>query len=217
MFQGQLQQSESTAARRRVYFHLVDATDGMTPETGEASGQPQISTNGGSWTNTSATLTAIGNGRYYVELTSGELGTLGNVQLRYKSANTAEAIAGAQVVLFNPFVALATQASVDTIDDFLDTEIGAIKSKTDNLPASPAAVGDIPSAATIAAAVWAYVVEGAYTAKEFMRLTGAALFGKLSGANTTTITIRDTGDTTDRITAAVDPYGNRTSLSLDPG
>ena len=29
---------------------------------------------------------------------------------------------------------LATQASVDTIDDFLDTEIAAIKAKTDNLP-----------------------------------------------------------------------------------
>ncbi len=31
----------------------------------------------------------------------------------------------------------------------------AIKAKTDNLPAAPAATGDIPSAATIAAAVWA--------------------------------------------------------------
>ena len=38
--------------------------------------------------------------------------------------------------------ALATQASVNTIDDFLDTEIAAIKAKTDNLPASPAAAGD---------------------------------------------------------------------------
>lgn len=50
--------------------------------------------------------------------------------------------------------ALATQASVNTIDDFLDTEIAAIKAKTDNLPAAPAATGDIPSAATIATAVW---------------------------------------------------------------
>lgn len=34
--------------------------------------------------------------------------------------------------------ALATQASVNVIDDFLDTEIAAIKAKTDNLPTSPA-------------------------------------------------------------------------------
>ena len=35
----------------------------------------------------------------------------------------------------------------------VDTEVAAIKAKTDNLPASPAATGDIPAAATIAAAV----------------------------------------------------------------
>ncbi len=36
----------------------------------------------------------------------------------------------------------------------LDLLIDAIKAKTDNLPAAPAATGDIPSAATIADAVW---------------------------------------------------------------
>lgn len=40
----------------------------------------------------------------------------------------------------------STQTSVDTIDDFVDTEVAAIKAKTDNLPADPA------SAATIATA-----------------------------------------------------------------
>ncbi len=40
----------------------------------------------------------------------------------------------------------ASQTSLDTVDDFLDTEIAAIKAKTDNLPASPAATGDIPTA-----------------------------------------------------------------------
>lgn len=46
---------------------------------------------------------------------------------------------------------LDTQLSA--IDDYLDTEVAAIKAKTDNLPASPAATGDIPSAATVASAV----------------------------------------------------------------
>lgn len=174
MFQGQLLQSESTAARRRVYFHLVDATDGMTPETGEAAGQPQISTNGGSWANTSATLTAIGNGRYYVELTAGELGTLGNLQLRYKSANTAEAIASAQVVLHDPFTAALT-----------------------------------------AAGVWDYTVEGAYKAKEFLRLMAAVLFGKATGLGTTTVYFRDMADTKNRVVATVDSVGNRSSQTHD--
>ena len=37
----------------------------------------------------------------------------------------------------------ATQASVDTVDDFLDTEIAAIKAKTDNLPSDPADASDV--------------------------------------------------------------------------
>jgi hypothetical protein len=40
----------------------------------------------------------------------------------------------------------ATQASVDTVDDFLDTEIAAIKAKTDNLPSDPADASDIAGA-----------------------------------------------------------------------
>lgn len=43
---------------------------------------------------------------------------------------------------------LDTQLS--TIDDFLDTEVAAIKAKTDNLPASPAATSDIPTASIAA-------------------------------------------------------------------
>jgi len=35
----------------------------------------------------------------------------------------------------------ASQTSLDTLDDYVDTEVAAIKAKTDNLPASPAAVG----------------------------------------------------------------------------
>lgn len=38
---------------------------------------------------------------------------------------------------------VATQASVDVIDDFLDTEIAAIKAKTDGLPADPADASDL--------------------------------------------------------------------------
>lgn len=49
-------------------------------------------------------------------------------------------------------------ANLDTqltaIDDFLDTEIAAIKAKTDNLPATPASTSDVPSAATVASTVW---------------------------------------------------------------
>jgi ActR/RegA family two-component response regulator len=42
----------------------------------------------------------------------------------------------------------ASQTSVDTIDDFLDTEVAAIKAKTDNLPSDPADASDIAAAFT---------------------------------------------------------------------
>lgn len=97
------QVDEATAAQRRFPLYLVDATDGITPETGEAAGQPQLSKNGAAFGNTSATLTAIGNGSYYVELTAGELDTLGMLTIRFKSANTAEFSLTGQVVSFDPY------------------------------------------------------------------------------------------------------------------
>jgi len=100
-----VQQSESTAAYRRLFFHCVDVVDGLTPETGEAGGQPQISLNGGAWGNTTNTLVAIGNGRYYVELVAAtEVNSLGIIEGRYKSANTAEALGTTlQVVPYDPY------------------------------------------------------------------------------------------------------------------
>jgi len=127
--------------------------------------------------------------------------------------------------------ALATQASVNTIDDFLDTEIAAIKAKTDNLPASPAAVGSAMTLATgavsadalatdavteITDAILALVIETGLTLKNAMRVIAAAAAGKLSGAATTTVVVRNAAaDSKDRITATVDADGNRSAITLD--
>jgi len=99
-----VKQNEATAAKRRMYFHCVDATDGMTPENGEAGGQPQLSVNGAAWANSTNILVLIGNGRYYVELAAGEVASVGVIEGRYKSANTAE-IPGTtiQVVTWDPY------------------------------------------------------------------------------------------------------------------
>lgn len=50
---------------------------------------------------------------------------------------------------------LATAAALTTVAGYIDTEVAAIKAKTDNLPPAPAAVSDIPSTSAIATAVWA--------------------------------------------------------------
>lgn len=71
------------------------------------------------------------------------------------------------------------------------------------------------SPTSLANAVWAQAIEAGYTAEEMMRVMAAALAGEVSGAGTSTVTIRDIGDTTDRIVASVDGSGNRTAVTLD--
>lgn len=63
--------------------------------------------------------------------------------------------------------------------------------------------------------VWDEALEGTYTARELLRLISAALAGEVSGADTTTVTIRDITDTKDRITATVDTVGNRSTVTVD--
>lgn len=100
----EVKQGTTGGAKTRVYFFLVDATDGFTPETGEAGGQPQISTDGAAWTNTGiGTLTHIGTGRYYADLTTAAVasGAPKVILARYKSSNTAEAIGTSYIVTVN--------------------------------------------------------------------------------------------------------------------
>ena len=59
------------------------------------------------------------------------------------------------------------------------------------------------------------VYEGTTTLRQFLRLAASSLWGKLSGAATTAIAIRDEADTKDRITATVDADGNRSAVTLD--
>lgn len=66
-----------------------------------------------------------------------------------------------------------------------------------------------------AANPWTEVIEGTYTAAQLMRVIAATLAGKLSGANTATITIRGIADTKDRVIATVDADGNRANVVLD--
>ena len=54
-----------------------------------------------------------------------------------------------------------------------------------------------------------------YTLEQAMKISLAALAGKISGAGTGTVTIRSADDTVNRIVASVDDDGNRTSITLD--
>lgn len=101
------QVGENDTLKRRIYLHLVDATDGITPETGEAGGRAKVSINGKAPANSVSTLVAVDStnqpGTYYLELSPSELQFPGVVIVRYKSVNTAEFVALGQVMAFDPY------------------------------------------------------------------------------------------------------------------
>jgi hypothetical protein len=61
----------------------------------------------------------------------------------------------------------------------------------------------------------ANAIDGTFTPAQAMNLILAASAAKLSGANTTSVVIRDTQDTKNRISATVDQYGNRSAVALN--
>ena len=58
-------------------------------------------------------------------------------------------------------------------------------------------------------------VETSRTVRQTLRFILAMAVGLLSGANTSTVRIRETNDTVDRVVATVDSVGNRTAVTLD--
>lgn len=98
-----------------------------------------------------------------------------------------------------------------------NADILLIKAKTDLIPASPAAVGDIPTANANADALLdrANGIETGKTPRQSLRLILSSVVAKLSGAGTTTVVFRDINDSKDRITATVDSSGNRSAVTTD--
>lgn len=120
----QVQQSESTAAKRTILVVLVDETDCVTPETGVTSPTVYISKNGGtasvgagSWSEIDSTNMP---GHYTYELTQSEVNTLGFVSIYIIKSGVSKE--------FNSIVQVIEDISI----------INAIKAKTDNLPTDPA-------------------------------------------------------------------------------
>lgn len=111
----------------------------------------------------------------------------------------------------------ASQTSVDTIDDFLDTEIAAILADTNELQVDWTNGGrlDLLIDAIKAKTDLVPGTQDGYTFAETILLMAAVLLGKASGLATTTAVYRSLDDVHDRITATVDGDGNRTAVTRD--
>ena len=100
--------------------------------------------------------------------------------------------------------------------------VDAIKVVTDAQGATGTGLTAIPWNASWDAEVQSEVTDAlnamdidGYTGAEAVKLILAAVAGKLSGAATTTATIRAADDSKARITATVDADGNRSAVTLD--
>jgi len=113
--------------------------------------------------------------------------------------------------------------ALSTIAGYLDTEIAAILEDTGTtIPAAIAGLdGKLDTVIGHVDGIPADVldasngVETGVTLRQALRLILSAAAGKLSGADSTTITIRNVGDTKNRIVATVDANGNRSAVTTD--
>ena len=168
----------------RIPFILLSTSDG-SPITGAAP-TVTISKDGGAFASATNTPAEIGNGYYYVDLTTAETTVTNNVIIR-ATATGAQPTAVvwepeqdlSGLSTFDPSTddvtinatqaaTLATAAALTTVGD----NVSAVKAKTDNLPVSPAAVGD---AMTLTAAY-----DAAKTASQFNAAQDAVTIGEAS-------------------------------------
>jgi len=146
----------------RIVFPIVDADGDLV--TGAAGLDSEIDqwTDGANPTgfaDCTNEATEIGStGIYYLNLTQTEMNE-DYIAVQIKTSTTG---AKTQVILINttPQTSINTVddfldteiasiiSKVDVIDDFLDTEVAAIKAKTDNLPSDPADASDIAASFT---------------------------------------------------------------------
>ena len=168
----------------RIPFILLSTTDG-SPLTGAAP-TVTISKDGAAFTAATNTPAEIGNGYYYVDLTTAETTVTNNVIIRAMATGAQptavvwepeQDISGLSTfdpttddVTINATQAatLATAAALTTVGD----NVSAVKAKTDNLPATPAATGD---AMTLTAAY-----DAAKTASQFNAAQDSVTIGEAS-------------------------------------
>lgn len=131
-----------------------------------------------------------------------------------------EALVGAMssgVITSTVIAANAIGASELATDAVTEISDAVWASATRTLTSLAASVLSTDAAEEIATALLdlADGVETGWTVRKALRIMAAALAGELTGAATTTITIRDIADAKTRITATVDSNGNRSALTLD--
>jgi hypothetical protein len=128
-------------------------------------------------------------------------------------------------------IILLLQANLSASGSYTDAQLNSIVNMIAMLSASGAITNNITNLVNLSATIGGPIelspqglaeelldnqdIENGFSMRESLRLILSALSGKVSGAGTTTISIRDVNDTIDRIIATVDSNGNRSSIFID--
>jgi hypothetical protein len=219
----------------RITFPILDADGDLV--TGATGLDSKVSKDGGTFADATneATEIATASGVYYLDLTSTEMNA-DTVAVIVKTTSSGaktttlviyplkdgdiianitqvggQTASASGTVTFPASISSLTAAGVRSE---LAVELGRIDTTIGSRLAS-AGYTTPPTSAAIADAVLDDAVEGSETLRQAVRLIRAAAVGKLSGAATTEITIRDAADTKARITATVDSNGNRSAVTTD--
>lgn len=200
---------------RVISFFMTLASDHLTAATGKTP-VVNISKAGAAFAAAAGAVAEIGNGWYKVTLTTVDANTLGDLAFHITGTSCDDTDFKEQVVALDPFTATVNPGAGGIAA--ASFAAGAINSAA----IAADAIGSSQLAATgaqeIADALLDRVdaVETGLTFRQALRLMAAALAGKLSGAATATVSIRNAvADSKARITATVDSDGNRSSITTD--
>ena len=198
---------------------------GLTPLQPTVSGRTLDVSSGGEagvdWANVGSPTTTVG-------LSGTTVGTVSAVTAISTGGITAGSIAadaiGASELASDAVTeiqsGLATAANLATLTSYVDTEVAAIKAKTDNLPASPAATGDAMTLTSgernsVADALLNRGLDGAGASSRKVREALAFMRNKwtISGS---TLTIYDVDDTTVLWTGSTTTASGNPVTGVDP-
>jgi hypothetical protein len=195
-------------------FLMVLSSDHLTGATGKTPAVT-ISKNSAAFAAAAGVVTEIASGWYNVALTVADTGTLKDLAFHITATSCDPTDFVDQVVALDPFTATVNPgASGITSASFAAGAVTSSAMAADCIGSSQLAA---TAASEIATAVLdaADAIETGLTPRQFMRLAGSALAGKVSGAATSSVVFRNIGDTKNRITASVDSDGNRTAVTVD--
>lgn len=196
-------------------FLLVLTSDHITGATGKTP-SVNISKNGAAFAGAAGAVTELAFGWYNIALTTADTGTLKDLAFHCTGAACDPTDFVDQVVALDPFTATVNPgANGITASTIAANAITASQLAADSIGSSQIAA---TGAQEIADATLDRVdaIESGLTMRGAFRLMAAALAGKVSGAATSTVVVRNAiADSKARLTATVDSDGNRSAITAD--